>query len=78
MRNVENWPRPIMRMVFFNWNFRNYASESSGFLSYVPLSFTWDQRLYDRDGLHLNVAGYDKLGVDVAAAIKNYVPKAMM
>ena len=44
----------------------------------MPLSFSWDQRLYDRDGLHLNVAGYDKLGEDVAAAVKKYVPKAMM
>ena len=59
-------------------NFRRYESESSGFLSFVPLSFSWDQRLYDRDGLHLNVAGYDKLGEDVAAAVKKYVPKAMM
>ena len=58
--------------------FRRYESESSGFLSFVPLSFSWDQKIYDRDGLHLNVAGYDKLGEDVAAAVKKYTPKAMM
>lgn len=57
---------------------RRYESESSEFLSFVPLSFSWDQRLYDRDGLHLNVAGYVRLGEDVAAAVKKYVPKARM
>ena len=48
----------------------------SGFLSFVPLSFSWDQNLYDRDGL--NVAGYNRLGEDVAAAVKKYVPAALM
>ena len=68
----------LKEIQFTLYNFRRYESESSEFLSFVPLSFSWDQRLYDRDGLHLNVAGYVRLGEDVAAAVKKYVPKARM
>ena len=77
---MRRWENYLMKkeIQFTHNNFRRYESESSGFLSFVPLSFSWDQKLYDRDGLHLNVAGYDRLGEDVAAAVKKYVPKAMM
>jgi lysophospholipase L1-like esterase len=56
-----------------------YGNESRGFLSVVRPTFGWSdsgKTLYDRDGLHLNELGYERLAKDVAAAIMKHVPKA--